>query len=249
MFRVIRVHALLWFIALFCLGYAAGQTAHKPTRDLFDYIQHASKLGLTEDQILKNALEAGWAPVDVDRAYGTAGVHRTGKITSASEGIDDYRIGAGDLLQVVVWKEPEASVPEAVVRADGKITLPLIKEVDVAGLSPAELEKLLTTKFARLITEPDVTVVAKQINSRKVYMIGAVKKEGPLMLRGPTTILQALNEAGGLTEYAKRKKIYVLRTEHGQQTKIPFDYAAAIKGDRMDQNIRLMSGDSVVVPQ
>lgn len=177
---------------------------------------------------------------------------RSSKLASpqaaAAGSLDDYRIGAGDVLQVVVWREPEASA-ETTVRGDGKITLPIIKELNAAGLTPAELETILAAKYSKVITEPDVTVVAKQINSRKVYMMGAVRKEGPLPLVGRTTVLQAINEAGGLNDYAKRKKIYILRGEGSGQLRIPFDYEAALKGEHVEQNIRLLPGDSVVVPQ
>jgi polysaccharide export outer membrane protein len=161
---------------------------------------------------------------------------------------EGYRIGAGDVLQIAVWKEADASVPEVVVRADGKISVPLVKEVDVLGLTPKDLEKLLTEKLSRLINDPDVTVVAKQINSLKVYLAGAVRKEGPVPLLGPKTVLQAINEAGGLTEYAKKKKIYVLRPEGGKQVRLPFNYEDVIKGERPEQNILLKPNDMIVVP-
>src|SRR5437899_1209014 len=133
-----------------------------------------------------------------------------------------YRIGAGDALQINVWKEAEASVGSVVVRPDGKISLPLVKEVDVMGLMPAELEKVLTAKLARFIRDADVTVVVQQIHSKKVYLVGAAKKEGPVPLLSSMTVLQVLSEAGGVTDYAKRRKIYVLRTVNGKQTKLAF---------------------------
>jgi len=161
----------------------------------------------------------------------------------------EYRIGAGDVLQIVVWKEPEVSVPEAVVRADGKISVPLIREVDAAGLTILEFEKSLEDKLGKYIVDPAVTVVARQINSKKVYMVGAVRKEGPITLVRPLTVLQAINEAGGVTDYAKKKKIYVLRNENGRQVKLPFDYQAVIQGEHLEQNRMLFPDDTVVVPQ
>jgi polysaccharide export outer membrane protein len=236
--------------AAILLSFAAACLAEqppKPGRALFDYIQDARKLGLKDDQIRQNALKAGWDQTAVDRTYRVIGILNNEPISNP--GVEGYRIGAGDVLQIIVWKEPDASVPDVVVRADGRISLPLVKELDVAGLTPLELEALLTARIGKLIADPDVTVIAKEINSRKVYMVGAVKKEGPLPLIGPMTVMQAINEAGGLTEYAKRKKIYILREEGGKQTKIPFNYQAVIKGEHMEQNIRLLPGDSVVVPQ
>src|SRR5262249_47625982 len=164
---------------------------------------------------------------------------------------DGYRIGAGDVLQILVWKEPEASVPSVVVRTDGKITVPFVKEIEVAGMTPAELEKLLAGRFSKYIRDVDVTsvtVVPKEILSQKVYLMGAVKNEGPVSIKSSMTVLQALNEAGGLTEYARRKKIYVLRHENGKQIRLPFDYTAVIRGERTEQNIQVRAEDTVVVP-
>jgi polysaccharide export outer membrane protein len=160
-----------------------------------------------------------------------------------------YRIGPGDVLQVSVWREPEASVPTVVVRPDGSINLPLVKEVPVVGLTPGEAEAALTEQFGRYIRAPGVTVVVKEIHSSKVYLLGAVKKEGPILLQGPTTVLQALAEAGGLTDYAKRKKIYILRTESQKRTRLPFNYDAVIRGERADLDIQLLPGDTIVVPE
>jgi len=161
---------------------------------------------------------------------------------------EDYHIGAGDVLQISVWKEPEASVPHAIVRPDGKIGLPLLKEIDVIGLTPTEAEKLITGKLSKLIPAADVTVVVTGINSKKIYIVGAVKKEGPIAYTYRMTVMQAISEAGGLSDYAKRKKIYILRTENGKDYKLPFDYEAALRGERMELNIPLLPGDTMVVP-
>jgi polysaccharide export outer membrane protein len=160
----------------------------------------------------------------------------------------EYRIGAGDVLQIVVWREPDASLPGAAVRADGKITVPLIGEVKVAGLTPTELKDLLVEKFSHYINNPVVTVDAREIHSRKIYLVGNVKKEGPVPLSQPMTVLQAINEAGGLGEWASRKKIYILRNIDGKQVKLPFDYSAVIKGQHLEQNITLLPDDTIVVP-
>lgn len=161
---------------------------------------------------------------------------------------DDYVIGSGDTLQVSVWKEPEASVPTAVVRPDGKITVPLIKEVEVAGLTPPQAEKNITERLAKFITDPNVTVVVATINSKKIYVIGAARKEGPLQYTYGMTVMQALSEAGGLTDYAKRKKIYILRTESGREYRLDFNYDDVVKGESTEQNILLLPGDTVVIP-
>jgi polysaccharide export outer membrane protein len=161
---------------------------------------------------------------------------------------DEYRVGAGDVLQILVWREPDASLPETIVQADGKISVPLIGEVEAAGLTVEELQKSLVEKMDRYIHNAVVTVHAKQINSRKVYVMGAVKKEGPILLMRPMTVLQALNEAGGFTEFAKKKKIYILRKVDGKQQKLPFDYTEVVKGKNLQQNITLMLDDTIVVP-
>ena len=186
----------------------------------------------------------------------TGAAKTTGKpevVLSAGEAQVDgrlvgYRIGAGDVLQIVVWKEPDASVSGTVVRADGKISVPLIKEIEVLGLTPAELEKVLAEKFEKFIHGADVTVVPKEIHSRKAYVLGAVKKEGPVELHSAMTVLEAITDAGGLTEYARTKKIYVLRKGGGKQTRLPFNYEAVIRGERMEDNVTLVPGDLIVVP-
>jgi polysaccharide export outer membrane protein len=161
---------------------------------------------------------------------------------------EGYLIGAGDVLQIVVWREPDASVPDARVRVDGKISLPLVNDVTAGGLTPEELKQTLIEKLSQYINHPVVTVVPKEINSRRVYVSGCVSNEGPIPLIRPMTILQAINEAGGLGEWAKGSKIYVLRTVDGKQVKLPFDYDAVIKGKRLEQNIPLLPDDTIVVP-
>jgi polysaccharide export outer membrane protein len=159
-----------------------------------------------------------------------------------------YRIGSGDVLEIDVWKEREASVASIMVRPDGKITLPLIKEVDVLGLTPTELEKLLAGKLEQFIHGADVTVVVREVRSKRVYLVGAVNKGGPVPLLSNMTVLQVLAEAGGVTDYAKRKKIYILRKQNGKDVKIPFNYDSVIKGERMEENIPVLPDDTIVVP-
>ena len=160
-----------------------------------------------------------------------------------------YRIGIGDVLQINVWKEPEVSVPSVSVRLDGRISLPLVKELQVQGLTPTELEWLLTEAFSRFITAPNVTVIVQQVNSQKAYLVGGVNNPGAIQLRVPMTILQALAEAGGLTNFAKKNKIYVLRKEGDRQLRLPFQYDAVIRGRNAEQNVVIRPGDTIVVPQ
>lgn len=160
-----------------------------------------------------------------------------------------YRIGAGDVLEISVWNEPQASVQGVVVRPDGKISLPLLKDISVVGLTPMELQQNLTERLDKLIRGADVTVVVREIHSKKVYLVGMVGRIGPMpLVSDDTTVLQAIAEAGGLSPYAKKKKIYVLRIENGKKIKLPFDYDAVVKGEHLEQNITLRPDDTIVVP-
>lgn len=162
--------------------------------------------------------------------------------------LDDYQIGAGDVLHISVSQEPEDSVESAVVRPDGKISMPLLNDVPVLGLTVVQAELFITKELSRFLTAPNVTVIVQAINSKKIYILGGVKKEGPIPYTYRMTVLQALTEAGGLNDWAKRKKIYVLHEENGRQFTFPFNYDAVLKGQHMDSNINLTPGDTVVVP-
>jgi polysaccharide biosynthesis/export protein len=166
----------------------------------------------------------------------------------AANVVDDYKIGAGDVLKITVWHEPDASLPSAVVLPNGRISVPLLHDIEVAGLTVPQLEKLLTGRLSALIDTPEVSVVITAANSKKIYLSGKVKKEGPLSYTYTMTVMQALTEAGGVTDFAKKKNIYVLRTENGRQFKLPFDLAAVLKGEHLEENIQLIPGDMIVVP-
>lgn len=191
------------------------------------------------------------APPNATASTGAGGTVPPVKTPAAMDrGVpDDYHIGEGDILHIAVWKEPDASVPSVVVRPDGRISMPMLKEVRVSGMTPVEAEKVITEQLTKFISAPDVTVIVSAINSKKIYVVGGVKKEGPIAYTYRMTVLQALSEAGGLTDYAKKKKIYVLRHENGRDYKLPFDYDAALRGERMELNIPLVSGDTIVVPK
>ena len=160
---------------------------------------------------------------------------------------EDYVIGADDILQIVFWKDKDLS-SEVTVRPDGKITLPLISDVMAAGLTPEQLREKVTAEATRFVEDPAATVVVKQINSRKVFITGEVSKPGPYALTSPLTILQLIAMAGGLTDFAKKKDIVIIRMEAGKQTTVPFDYSAISRKTRPQQNIALRPGDTVVVP-
>jgi polysaccharide biosynthesis/export protein len=159
----------------------------------------------------------------------------------------NYTIGPQDVLDISVWKEPELtrSVP---VRPDGKISLPLLNDVQAAGLTPSQLAAQITTNLKKFVTAPQVTVIVTAINSQRVFIIGEVLRPGAFPLLPGMTVLQALSSAGGFTQFASLGKIYVLRNENGAQTKHPFNYKAAINGKQVDQNFLLKAGDQIVVP-
>jgi polysaccharide export outer membrane protein len=180
-------------------------------------------------------------------AEGAAAVGTPKAQAAVSQGYE-YFIGAGDTLQISVWKELEASVPSVVVRPDGKITVPLIKEVQVGGLTPNEAEKVITDALGKFIANANVTVVVAAMSSKKIYVTGGVKKEGPVPYTYGMTVMQALSEAGGLTDYARRKKIYILRSEGGREYRLDFNYDEVIKGEHMDQNTQLLPNDTLVIP-
>ena len=159
----------------------------------------------------------------------------------------DYKIGPQDVLTITVWKEPDVS-REVPVRPDGKISLPLLNDVDAAGLTPMQLASSLTESLKKFISSPQVTVMVKEINSRRVYVIGEVVRAGTFPLLPKMTVLQIVSSCGGFTQFANPKKIYVLRTKDGKQTKIPFNYKEVVSGKNPEQNIELQPGDTVVVP-
>jgi polysaccharide export outer membrane protein len=181
----------------------------------------------------------------------TATVQNAERATRDAGVPDDYKIGSGDILSISVWKEPDASVPSVVVRPDGKIAMPLLKDISVAGLTPKEVERNIADGLSKLIlTGADVTVVVTAVNSKKIYVMGAARKEGIIPYTYKMTAMQAIGEAGGLNEFAKRKKIYVLRkSPNGELLRFPFNYDDVIRGQKVEQNIELQPGDTLVIPQ
>ena len=159
----------------------------------------------------------------------------------------NYVIGAQDVLDISVWKEPEITrtVP---VRPDGRISLPLLNDVQAAGLTPSQLASQIREDLKKFVNNPQVTVIVSQINSQRVYILGEVTRAGAYPLLPGMTVLQALSSAGSFTQFAKTKKIYVLRDGNGKQEKYPFNYKEVIGGKRTDENIVLKAGDTIVVP-
>ncbi len=168
--------------------------------------------------------------------------------TGAKPHDDAYIIGVDDLLAINVWKEPDISrsVP---VRSDGKISLPLMGELQASGETPHQLEVAITEKLKNYISEPEVTVIVQEIRSQKFNILGQVQRPGSYPLTNSTTVLDAIAIAGGFKDFAKQKNIYVLRqTPDGKETRLSFNYKSVIKGKDPAQNIRLQPRDTIVIP-
>ena len=164
---------------------------------------------------------------------------------AAPEAAPDYKIGPQDVLRIDVWKEPEISrtIP---VRPDGKISLPLLNDVQAEGLTAMQLAGVLREGLTKYITSPQVTVMVTEINSRRVYCNGELARPGAIALLPNMTALQAISTCGGFTQFARIKNMYILRTTSGKQEQIPFHYKDVVKGKAED--MQLKSGDVIVVP-
>jgi polysaccharide biosynthesis/export protein len=181
-------------------------------------------------------------------AAGGANTAAANTTTTAKPHDDSFQIGPDDVLAINVWKEPEISrsVP---VRSDGKVSLPLVGEVQASGQTPKQLEAEISKKLTSYISEPEVTVIVQQIKSQRFNILGQVTKPGTYPLSNPTTVLDAIALAGGFRDFAKKKSIYVLRqTADGTSTRLPFNYKEVIKGKDPQQNVRLEPRDTVYVP-
>lgn len=158
-----------------------------------------------------------------------------------------YVIGTDDVLSIMFWKDKDMSA-DAQVRPDGRIALPLINEVQAAGLTPEQLREKITEESRKYMEDANITVVVRQINSRKVFITGEVNRPGPYPLTAKTTVIQLISMAGGLREYADSKKIVIMRSENGKSTSLKFNYKDVTAGKNLEQNIELKPGDTVVVP-
>ncbi len=176
-----------------------------------------------------------------------AGTTAKSEVASAPEMPTEYKIGPQDVLRIDVWKEPEISrtIP---VRPDGKISLPLLNDVQAAGMTAMQLAGSIREGLTKFLTAPQVTVTVSEINSRRVYVTGEVAHSGAMPLLPGMTVLQALSSSGGFTQFAKIKNIYILRTEDGKQVKHPFNYKEVIAGKKPEDNITVQPGDVIVVP-
>jgi len=198
---------------------------------------------------LPAAAPQGAAPNKSAKAGDKAGTTTNAATAQAKEASEDssFVIGAEDVLTINVWKEADISrtVP---VRPDGKISLPLLNDVQAAGLTPQELAVSIRNGLKKYMDNPVVTVIVTTVNSRRIYVMGEVSHPGVVPLTHGMTVLQALASAGSFTQFANIKAMYVLRNENGKQVKYPFNYKAVVKGQNPEQNLELKPGDTIVVP-
>jgi len=160
----------------------------------------------------------------------------------------EYVTGPNDELRIEVWKEPAVSRDRVVVQPDGRISLPLVGVIKVGGSTPTEIQNMLEARLARFMTKPQVTVTVLRTKSKMVYLLGEVRKPGAYPLFGPIDVVQQIAKAGGLTSYARHKKIFVLRVVDGKIERFPVNLKKLLRGANSEQDILLQAGDTVVIP-
>ena len=185
------------------------------------------------------------APPRPQTPYGSVQQSSTPGLLDRLRGSRQYAIGIGDVIRVDVFEEPQFD-GSAVVRPDGKVSLPLVSEVAIAGLTPAQAEQLLAARLQIYVQHPKVTVTVEEIHSRVVYVTGEVLRPGAYALADQLNVVQLISRAGGTTAYAKKKQVYVLRASSGARIKV--DYRKVLQGQRVEENVLLNPGDTVVVP-
>ena len=175
----------------------------------------------------------------------TAGQRNT---PSAKRVVDDYIIGPSDVLAINVWKDTELT-RTVTVRPDGKISLPLVGELEVSGLTALSVQRLIVQRLTEYISNPQVTVIVQEVKSQTYIIVGKVVKPGSYELGKPTTVLEAIAIAGGFLDFAKVSKVKIIRRrDSGPSETLHFDYKKAIKGKNPEQNVELKNGDTIVVP-
>ncbi len=161
----------------------------------------------------------------------------------------DYVIGAQDMLAINVWKEQELSLNGVEVRLDGKISVPLIDDVQAAGLTPTQLKEAITERLKEYVTAPQVTVIVTRVGSKNVYVLGEVAREGAIPLQPQMRVLDALAISGGFSPFAGKNRIKIIRGHGSPPAEFTFDYDAFVDGKDVAQNILLLPGDQIIVPE
>ncbi len=159
----------------------------------------------------------------------------------------EYVVGEGDVLHIDVWQEPEVS-QNVTVRPDGNISLPLINEMKVGGMTPLQIQGLVADKLKGFVNQPKVTVTVTEVHSRRAFITGEVTHPGEFPLNTQVTVLQLIAQAGGFTPFAKTENIMILRIDNGKELRLKFKYKEVLRGKNTEQNIALQPGDTVVVP-
>jgi polysaccharide export outer membrane protein len=170
------------------------------------------------------------------------------QVWSAKESQQTYHIGYGDILEIVTWKEPDFSMPEVLVRLDGKISFPLLNDVQAVGLSPVELKLVIEKGLKNYVENPVVTVHVRNAQSQKFYILGEVVRTGEYPLVKNLTVLQAFALAGGFTEWASKNEIILLRKEEGKEKIYRVNYKDIARGKDFSQNLELKADDTIIVP-
>lgn len=167
--------------------------------------------------------------------------------TLTGAAVPEYRLGLGDRVEVQVWKEPELSKLQA-IRIDGRISLPLIGDIEAVGKSIPELKRVLEQRFGEVVSEPAISVLLAESKSWRYYVLGQIRTPGEFSIDFPMTLLQVLARSGGFLEWAKTDSIVILRREGGQERIIHFDYQALLHGEKLAQNIMIAAGDTIIIP-
>ena len=169
--------------------------------------------------------------------------------SAQAEAMEAFTLGAGDVLEVSVWGDESLTRPNVIVRPDGKISFPLVGDLQAAGKTVEQLRKEFETRIGEYVSDAPVTIMLQELGSPQVYIVGKVNRPGVYLMRGQVTVLQALALAGGMTPYAESDDILVVRVgKDGKQTYLPFNYVKAVAGDGLDENVALRPGDTVLVP-
>jgi polysaccharide export outer membrane protein len=178
-------------------------------------------------------------------AFSSPSICQTTSSTAVSQ---DFVIGLEDVLAVSVWKEPELSIKDVIVRPDGKISLPLVGDVQASGLTPKKLQDWITERLKEFVASPTVAVIVTKIASQSVSVVGQVGKPGIYYMGSPLTVLELLARVGGFREDAKTKKILIVRKDGTQTQNFLFNFKEVAGGQSLQQNIILKSGDVIIVP-
>jgi polysaccharide export outer membrane protein len=228
----------------------AQQPANSPVAEKKPSVDHDKDEGKDKeesngDKKIAKPLAAGNLKPQQNALPPSAATQSTKPVGVAVE--PDYIIGPQDVLDIDVWQEKEFSRVSP-VRPDGKISLPLLNDVQAAGYTPLQLSAIITNLLKKYVTDPQVTIEVAQINSRMIFLSGEITRPGAIPLLRNMTVLQAISMAGGPNQFANPKKIVIVRTENGKQVRYPFNYKDAIRGKATDQNIVLKPGDTIMVP-